>query len=176
MLQRQSVIDALTGIPNRRHFSETIIREFRRAGREQRPLSLIMCDIDRFKDYNDRYGHAAGDECLAKVAGAIAETLKRASDFCARYGGEEFVVILPGTSLKDALHIAEEIRQNILGLGIMHEASLPLKTVTLSLGVAALEAGKALSYEDIIRRADDALYRAKVSGRNRVEAYQEKLN
>ena len=171
MLQRQSVIDALTGIPNRRSFSETILHEFRRARRENVSLSVIMCDVDRFKAYNDRYGHAAGDECLKKVAKAIKETLNRPADFCARYGGEEFVIILPSTSINAAQHIAGKIRETIQGLGIVHEASLPLKIVTMSLGVASMDA--ATSDEELIRQADSALYMAKEGGRNRVEKFTE---
>lgn len=169
LLQRQSAIDALTGIPNRRTFSETILREFRMAKREHIPLSIIMCDIDKFKDYNDSYGHAAGDECLISVAQAIAKSLNRATDFCARYVGEEFVIILPNTRLDAALHVAENIRGNIQSLGIAHEKSLSLKIVTLSLGVAAMET--ATADEELIRQADKALYRAKEGGRNRVEAF-----
>ena len=174
MLQRQSVIDVLTGIPNRRSFSETILREFRRARREHMPLSVIMCDIDRFKDYNDTYGHAAGDECLMKVAKAIEKTLSRAGDFCARYGGEEFVIILPNMHSNGALNVAEKIRKNVQALGIVHERSSPLKIVTLSLGVATMgKEGMIMSDEDLIRHADEALYKAKESGRNRSEAFQE---
>jgi diguanylate cyclase (GGDEF)-like protein len=174
MLQRQSDIDVLTGIPNRRSFSGIILREFRRARREHVPLSLIMCDIDRFKDYNDTYGHAAGDECLMKVAKAMENTLNRAGDFCARYGGEEFVIILPNMHSNGALNIAEKIRKNVEALGIVHERSSPLKIVTLSLGVATMDKeGMIMSVEDLIRRADEALYKVKESGRNRSEAFQE---
>ena len=171
MLQRQSVIDALTGIPNRRNFSETIFREFRRARRDHKPLSVIMCDIDRFKDYNDRYGHAAGDECLRKVAQAMTGTLNRVSDFCARYGGEEFVIILPNTHNDGAIHIAGKIREAVQALGIVHERSLPLKVVTLSLGVTTMETEPVLSDEELVKRADKALYKAKEEGRNRVEVF-----
>jgi diguanylate cyclase (GGDEF)-like protein len=173
MLQQQAVIDALTGIHNRRYFSETILREFRRAKREHLPLSLIMCDIDKFKNYNDSYGHAAGDECLVKVAREVEKSLRRAGDFCARYGGEELVIILADTSLHNALQIGEKIRQAVMGLGIVHETSLPWKIVTLSIGVATMETTMTLSHEDLIRKADEALYKAKEGGRNRVEAYQE---
>ncbi|MGD9975642.1 MAG: diguanylate cyclase [Desulfatirhabdiaceae bacterium] len=171
ILQRQSVIDALTGIPNRRSFSETILHEFRRASREKKPLSVIMCDIDRFKDYNDCYGHAAGDACLTKVAIAIREALRRAGDFCARYGGEEFVIILPDTASPNACHIAENIRKKVQDMGIVHERSLPLQVITLSLGIATMEVGKNLSDEVLIRQADQALYLAKNQGRNRYELY-----
>ena len=171
-LQRQSVIDALTGIPNRRSFSETILREFRRARRENLPLSMVMCDIDRFKEYNHRYGHEAGDECLRQVAQIIGDALERPGDFCARYGGAEFVVILSNMDHPGALHVAERIRVLVERAGIPHAATAG-GLVTLSLGVATLGAEASVSNEDLIRRADRALYRAKARGRNRVEAEQE---
>jgi diguanylate cyclase (GGDEF)-like protein len=173
ILRKQSVIDALTGIPNRRNFSETILREIGRAQRQKHPLSLIMCDVDKFKDYNDTYGHDAGDECLKKVARAIEKTLSRPSDFCARYGGEEFVIVLPNTTQTGALHIAEMIRANVQNMGIVHERSEPLKIVTLSLGVATIDRGILLLDEDFVHYADKALYKAKEKGRNRVEAFNE---
>lgn len=173
ILRKQSVIDALTGIPNRRNFSETILREIGRAQRQKYPLSLIMCDVDKFKDYNDTYGHDAGDECLKKVAQAIENTLSRPSDFCARYGGEEFVIVLPNTTQTGALHVAEIIRANVQNMGIVHERSEPLKIVTLSLGVATIDRGISLLDEDFVHSADKALYKAKEKGRNRVEAFNE---
>ena len=112
-IRNQAVTDALTGIPNRRYFSDTIVKEFARSQRELQPLSLVMCDIDNFKIYNDTYGHSQGDSCLRKVAQAIDGSLGRASDICARYGGEEFVVILPNTTCDGAIKIAEKIRSNI---------------------------------------------------------------
>jgi len=171
-LQQQSVIDALTGIPNRRSFSEAILREFKRAKRENTSLSVIMCDVDHFKLYNDKYGHAAGDDCLKQVANTITRTLKRPADFCARYGGEEFIIILPDTIEISALHIAEQVREAVESLMIVHEKSLPVKVVTLSLGVATMAAGAALSDEELVKRADDALYRAKENGRNQLELYR----
>jgi diguanylate cyclase (GGDEF)-like protein len=171
MLRQQSFTDALTGIPNRRSFSQTILREIGRAKRQNNPLALIMCDVDKFKDYNDNYGHDAGDECLRKVAKAIENTLSRPSDFCARYGGEEFVIVLPNTAQSGALHVAEKIRANVQDMGILHERSEPLKTVTLSLGIVTIDAGVSLSSDDFVRCADEALYIAKEKGRNRVETY-----
>jgi diguanylate cyclase (GGDEF)-like protein len=165
-LQQQSVIDALTGIPNRRSFSETILREFKLAKRDRTPLSVIMCDIDHFKLYNDSYGHAAGDDCLKQVAKAMAGALKRPADFCARYGGEEFIIILPNTDESGTLPIAEQIRAAVQSLEITHDKSLPLKVVTVSLGVAIMNAEIELSDEELIKRADDSLYQAKENGRN----------
>ncbi len=172
-IKRQVVFDALTGIPNRRSFSESILREFNRSRRDQAPISLILCDIDNFKEYNDTYGHTSGDLCLQKVAKAIENSLHRPGDFCARYGGEEFIVILTTTPLEGAVHVAEKIRKNIVDLAITHKKSLPLGLVSLSLGVATSEDTSLISHEDLIRYADKALYDAKDKGRNRVEAFTE---
>ncbi|MBW2217329.1 MAG: diguanylate cyclase, partial [Deltaproteobacteria bacterium] len=112
-IREQAIFDALTGIPNRRSFSENLLTEYERSRRQQQPLSIIMCDVDYFKAYNDAYGHSSGDLCLRKVAQTIKASLKRPGDSCARYGGEEFSVILPNTPLDGAMHIAERIRSNI---------------------------------------------------------------
>ncbi len=139
VIQNQAVMDALTGIPNRRFFTDNIIKEYRRSRRDNNPLSVILCDIDKFKQYNDTYGHAQGDECLRMVAGAIHESLERPGDFCARYGGEEFVIILPNTLSEGATHVAERIREKILNLDIPHEKSPPLNKVSISIGVATAD-------------------------------------
>lgn len=170
-IRTQAIFDALTGIPNRRSFSESILREFKRSKRDQEPIALILCDIDNFKRYNDTYGHTSGDLCLKRVAGAIEDSLRRPSDFCARYGGEEFVVVLPNTSQQGAEHVAERIRRRVVDLAITHKKSLPLQLISLSLGVATSTDTSFISHEDLIRFADQALYRAKELGRNRVEAY-----
>lgn len=167
-LQEQAIMDALTGIPNRRNFSERILTEANRSEREQTPLSIILGDIDKFKDYNDIYGHQAGDECLRSVAQAISLALKRPGDFCARYGGEEFVVILPNTHTDGARLIAEEIRRAVYQLKRPHKRS-PEAVVTISLGVATGNADCRIIHEDLLKRADQALYLAKANGRNRVE-------
>ena len=172
-IRQQSVTDDLTDIPNRRSFSEIISREFNRCRRDKAPFSVIMCDIDKFKDYNDNYGHAVGDECLKKVAQRIAKTLNRPGDFCARYGGEEFVVILPDTTHKGALHVAEKIRMNVQELRIDHKKSTNLGIVTISLGVAVADENTLISQEELIRRSDTALYTAKAKGRNCVEVFNE---
>jgi diguanylate cyclase (GGDEF)-like protein len=173
LIKRQAVIDALTGIPNRRSFSDHILTEVNRSRREKYPLSVIMGDIDNFKLYNDAYGHGGGDECLRKVARVIEETLKRPSDFCARYGGEEFIIVLPYTSQRGALFIAEEIRANVGNLQILHEKSLPSGFVTISFGVATTNVNVFISHEELTKQADRALYIAKEKGRNRVESYHE---
>ncbi len=170
-IKNQAIMDALTGIPNRRSFSESILHAFNRSKREDEPLSIIMCDVDNFKKYNDTYGHSAGDQCLKEVAKALQASLNRPSDFCARYGGEEFIVILLDTKLDGAMKVAERIRSSILDMQIKHIASPPANVVTISVGVATLEASSLTSYEKLIQYADKALYHAKESGRNQVKPW-----
>ena len=170
-IKLQAAFDALTEIPNRRSFSEELLREFRRSKRDRYPLSLIMCDVDNFKLYNDTYGHRKGDDCLVAVAHTIDQTISRAGDFCARYGGEEFVVILPDTGANGSLHLAEKIRANVQAMGIEHQKSLPLQLVTISLGIATISDGMETTHEELVNQADQALYLAKEKGRNRVEVF-----
>jgi len=170
-MRQQSIMDALTGIPNRRYFTERIFQELQRSRRDQIPLSLVICDVDHFKLFNDNYGHHAGDVCLKKIAQTIEESLKRPSDLCARYGGEEFVIVLPNTPIEGALFVAEKIRSNIENLKIEHKASPVHTYVTLSLGAATYYSGD-ISYKALIEDTDEALYRAKANGRNRVEAFK----
>jgi len=171
IIQKQVVIDALTDIPNRRALMERINSEFKRSARENRPLTVIMIDIDHFKLYNDTYGHAAGDECLKTVAQTIESTIKRPGDFCARYGGEEFVVLLPDTAPDAARLLAENIRSNIENMKLSHKESPPLYVVTISLGIAATVGSSTASYETVLQQSDKALYKAKDKGRNRVEVF-----
>ena len=170
-IREQALFDSLTKIPNRRNFADTIAREFLRCQRDKNQISLIMCDIDNFKSYNDTYGHSKGDICLKKVAQCIKNSLKRPSDFCARYGGEEFIVLLPDTSASGARYVAERIRSNIEEMKIPHKNSLPAKVVTLSLGVTTSDGvtlDSAASYQRSIKNADIELYRAKKLGKNQV--------
>ncbi len=173
IIKKQAVLDALTGVPNRRSFTEGLLKEYKRSQREHHPLSIIMCDVDKFKEYNDAYGHMNGDLCLIKVAQMVQASLNRPSDFVARYGGEEFVVLLPTTSLEGAMYIAETIRANIEKMGIPHRNSSPLPVVTLSLGVATSEGTSDITYEQLVKYADMALYKAKEQGRNRVTSFRE---
>ncbi len=166
-LQRLSASDGLTGIANRRYFDDAIAREWRRARRNGGSLALMMCDVDHFKKFNDTYGHQAGDECLRRVAGAIATSLERGSDMAARYGGEEFVVVLPETPLGGALIVAEKIRHAVHALQIPHAASSHSR-VTLSIGLAATVPKLDDSCDSLIAAADRALYDAKNRGRDRV--------
>ena len=171
IIKKQAVFDALTDIPNRRSFSENILKEYQLSQRNQQPLSVIMCDVDNFKKYNDTYGHQEGDICLQKIAQTLQASLKRPGDVCARYGGEEFVVILPGTPSDGAMHVAEIIRSNIEKIGIPHKASLTEQVVTLSLGVTTLMKTTDLSCEELIKQADTALYKAKELGRNQAQFF-----
>ena len=172
-IRKQAKSDGLTGVSNRRSFSERIAVELNRSRLDQEPLSLIMIDIDYFKPFNDHYGHEQGDHCLKKVARQISNTIKRPGDFCARYGGEEFVVLLPATPSAGAMHIAEEIRINIEKLEIPHIASLCDGIVTVSLGVATFEDYDTSSRDTLLYKADTALYQAKQQGRNRVVCFSE---
>ncbi len=171
VIRSQAVMDALTGIPNRRSFSERILAEFTISRKSDAELSVIMCDIDNFKKYNDRYGHVEGDACLRKVAQCIQDSLKRPIDFCARYGGEEFVVILPNSSLDGAMIVAERIRENVENMNIEHLESTTGGIVTISLGLVTSKIINADSDEQLIRCADQALYLAKKFGRNQVRNF-----
>lgn len=168
-LTRLSSIDGLTGVANRRQFDEVLSREWRRAARARRPMSMLMVDVDAFKQYNDLYGHQAGDDCLRVVAGALRDQLKRPSDFVARFGGEEFAVLLPETTEDGALLVAEGVCESVRALGVMHEGSSVAPMVTVSVGVATREpGGEERGYLELVAQADRALYAAKATGRNRV--------
>jgi len=168
-LKRISVTDGLTGLYNRRHFDETLDKEWKRARREQQTLSLVMLDVDHFKQFNDNYGHQAGDACLVQVAAALQSSIHRPSDTPARYGGEEFIVILPGTPNEGALAMAENFRQAIIALNIPHKHSSAASHVTVSLGVATTTTqGEDRTIEGLLKAVDDALYQAKENGRNRI--------
>lgn len=168
-LERLSKQDPLTGLANRRTFDMMFDLEWRRALRAQLPLSLIMIDVDWFKAYNDHYGHQRGDEVLKRIGEAIREAVKRAGDEPARYGGEEFVVILPAADAEGAFHVAEGIRANVESLAIVHEHAPQGPNLTVSVGVATARPTVADNPSTLIARADQALYRAKSAGRNRVE-------
>ncbi len=159
--------DGLTQVANRRHFDEHLANEWQRMEREQKPLGLVMCDIDFFKVYNDHYGHIAGDSCLRAVARALRQTINRAGDLVARYGGEEFALILPNTDLAGTRAIAAKIQAAIADLQLPHAHSEIASHVTLSLGLVSLVPGSNLSSEILISWADAALYEAKQTGRNR---------
>jgi diguanylate cyclase (GGDEF)-like protein len=166
-LVRLSQLDPLTGVPNRRRFEEELNREWRRHQRQARPLSLVMIDIDQFKQYNDMYGHTSGDECLRKVAQTLAVAVNRPADFVARFGGEEFVCVLPQTDYEGACKVGQRLINMIRLLNIPHKASTVVDYVTISIGIATLvNPAFEHSIEDVISAADRCLYQAKDSGRN----------
>ena len=162
----QALRDGLTGLANRRCFDETIEREFRRAARNGRPLSLIMVDVDLFKTFNDQYGHPAGDACLRAISAGVQGVLRRPGDMAARYGGEEFAILLPETDVAGAVQIVGDMQAAIRTLAIRHEAG-PLGVVTLSAGVASWCPGRLTATPAwLVEAADAALYEAKALGRN----------
>jgi len=167
VLENLSTLDGLTGIPNRRRFDDFLQREWMRSIREGYQLSLVMMDIDQFKAYNDNYGHAAGDECLKRVAQQLYTMPHRPADFIARYGGEEFVSVLPKTDIEGALTVAEKMRLEIETLKIPHAYSSVSDILTISLGLSTIFPLKDLSPKILINGADKCLYESKKNGRNR---------
>lgn len=167
-LSEKTFIDSLTGISNRRFFDEHIDEIWSLCTQENEPLSLIMVDIDLFKNYNDYYGHQAGDHCLRKVAQGIHEALLRETDIAIRYGGEEFLAVLPNTNVNGALEVAERIKEKIAKLNIPHADSKVAKFVTVSQGIVEIKDPRDSVYEGLTL-ADHLLYQAKKNGRNRIE-------
>jgi diguanylate cyclase (GGDEF)-like protein len=165
-LEALSATDGLTGIANRRHFDATLDAEWTRAARQGQPLALGLLDVDWFKNYNDHYGHQAGDDCLRKVADTLAATIARTGDLVARYGGEEFVFIAPATSAEDALGMARKVCEALQALALPHALS-DYACVTASVGVASIIPDEASTPQTLIQAADEALYAAKAAGRNR---------
>lgn len=170
MLERLVSIDGLTNIYNRRKFDETLKLEWKRAMRNKSRLSLIMCDIDHFKGYNDHYGHTAGDDCLRRVSQGLKNLLQRPADLLARYGGEEFAVILPETDYKGAVYISTILLKGIEELNISYPDSPIVGHVTISIGVATSIPGKNCDTPlQLIEAADAMLYVAKQNGRNQFQ-------
>ncbi|PWQ98867.1 diguanylate cyclase domain-containing protein [Leucothrix pacifica] len=171
-LEEQNRRDALTGLANRRHLDEALQLEWKRAERQaDSPLSIILCDIDYFKPYNDTYGHLEGDECLRQVALAIKNSFTCEVDLVARYGGEEFMVVLPNTPGDSATRQAEKMRKNIWALALEHKSSKVAARVSISAGVYTVTTTKHLSLNQCINFADESLYQAKAAGRNQVMHY-----
>ena len=175
-LSQLALLDSLTRVYNRRSFDRQLKREWGRLRRIPAPLSLIMCDVDCFKIYNDTYGHQQGDRCLQQVAQAISKSIKRPGDVIARYGGEEFAIILPYTPQTGAAQVGEEIRQAVKQLQILHRNSLVDSVVTLSLGVASTIPNELDNPQLLIEAADLALYKAKDRGRDCVAVYPESIS
>lgn len=165
-LQRLAALDGLTHLANRRRFDEYLAQEWNRMAREQKSLSLILCDIDYFKRYNDSYGHQAGDQCLQQIAERMSGVIHRPADVVARYGGEEFVIVLPNTNAEGAMHIARSLQHGIRLLQIPHAQSSVDTYVTLSMGVTATVPQPGTSADILVEMADNALYEAKARGRN----------
>jgi diguanylate cyclase (GGDEF)-like protein len=168
MLNELAQRDGLTRLYNRRIFDDYIQRVWRQARRDKASVEIIFIDIDHFKVFNDLYGHQAGDDCLRRVAGCIARAAKRPFDFSARYGGEEFVLVLYGPPHDYARSLPERLRQDVMELGIRHEGSTVASAITVSVGVAIADPSSGRSLTGAIQAADEALYEAKQSGRNRV--------
>ena len=171
-LRALSTQDGLTGINNRRRFDEALYDEWYRAARQSSHLSLIICDIDKFKEYNDTHGHLAGDKCLTRIAHLIDDYARRTADVAARFGGEEFAIILPDTDDEDAKIIAEHMRVAIFDLALPHGVSSVADVVTASFGVHTTIPEKNILPDILIDYADKALYQAKGQGRNRVVTYK----
>lgn len=170
-LQRLAFVDGLTQVANRRGFNQTISKMWQQAYKAQTPLSLLLCDIDYFKRYNDTYGHLEGDDCLQEIAQAMLEGAHRKGDYVARYGGEEFAVLLPTTDSEGAMQVASAIQVAVGQRQIAHRTSLVSAYVTLSIGICTLSPDSLNTpYEILIHGADEALYTAKLQGRDRAIA------
>lgn len=166
-LQRLTNVDGLTGLSNRRYFEEYFAKEWRHAVRSQEPISLLMIDIDHFKQYNDSFGHLAGDEVLKAVAQAVQSVFQRPKDLTVRMGGEEFVVILPQTPASGVGVLADRVVRAVEALNIPHGASSTSEWVTISVGGATCVPEESASALDLVETADKAMYQAKQTGRNR---------
>lgn len=173
--ERNSLTDGMTGLANRRYLDEQIMLEYFRMKRTGEKLSIVMLDVDFFKLYNDAYGHLQGDECLKMVAKVLKTTIKRATDIAARYGGEEFVVLLPDTDEIGAIKVAETLRANVEAMKMEHKDSRISDVVTVSIGVATFDKHSLVAPENLVQKADEALYEAKNSGRNKVMPRAEEL-
>jgi diguanylate cyclase (GGDEF)-like protein len=169
-LKKISRLDGLTNIPNRRHFDETLVAEWKRCARTSSPLSVVISDIDFFKQFNDTYGHQAGDNCLSAVASSLNDSLFRVEDMVARYGGEEFAAILPGTDTDGARAVAERMRRSARELCIPHERGVG-GLVSCSFGIACIKPTSQVLPLQVLQAADAGLYAAKRAGRNRIGVF-----
>jgi diguanylate cyclase (GGDEF)-like protein len=167
-LEMDAFIDSLTGIPNRRRFDQTMDIEWRRAKRHDTQLSLALVDVDYFKQYNDTYGHGAGDEALRQIAKAMLQVINRSGELVARYGGEEFVILLPEVEREEAVQIVERFRHAVENLGLCHEKSSAASCVTISVGGVSLMPSADATVAELLLLADNQLYLAKQAGRNQV--------
>lgn len=172
-LEELTLVDGLTQVSNRRHFEQSLEKEWKRGTREKYPISLIMCDIDDFKSYNDTYGHLSGDICLQQITQTIKKQAQRPSDLVARYGGEEFAILLGNTDVAGAQFIAQKIQTAIAALKIPHQTSSVSPWVTVSLGLASLVPEANTPAAILVEQADMALYLAKEQGRDRISIFGE---
>ncbi|MCL2052687.1 MAG: diguanylate cyclase [Lachnospiraceae bacterium] len=166
-IEQLSMTDQLTGLPNRRSFDERLNAEWRQASREKKPISILIIDVDEFKNYNDTFGHQQGDRALQALALAFDKAPKRPVDFVARWGGEEFIVLLPLTDYDGSLEVAEQIRRNIEEL-VIPGSSGPESKITVSIGLNTWRPGDEFTLDKFISGADTALYNAKDKGRNKI--------
>ena len=171
-LAELAVTDALTGLKNRRFLERTLSNEYSRLARNGDWLSVIMLDIDFFKQFNDTYGHPAGDRCIAMIASTLKRVIKRSADTSARYGGEEFACILPGLTPAEAEQVAQEIRTQVHTLNIPHVRSQAQPYVTVSIGVASAVCGEGMEPDTWLALADQELYRSKAAGRDRISVIE----
>jgi diguanylate cyclase (GGDEF)-like protein len=165
-LRALTLTDGLTGVANRRAFDERLAAEWRRCGRAQAPVALVLIDIDHFKKYNDHYGHQAGDAALVQAAGAMRRAAGRQQDLVARYGGEEFAILLPGVGMEGAQQVARKLLAEIAELGIEHAAAPHAGALTVSMGIAIRVPGAQDTATGLVHAADALLYEAKAAGRN----------
>jgi|GEM_PF-2072145 len=172
LIKKHSVEDSLTGLNNRRELNRTLQSEWFRTMREKQFLSVLMIDVDFFKQYNDTYGHQEGDNCLKSIALVLQKSIHRTSDFIARYGGEEFIVVLPNTDIEGAKVVAQNIQKNISLLNIPHKTSSISQNITASIGISTVIPQSTMKYDDLIKSADNALYEAKSNGRNKIETLE----
>jgi len=170
-LQALANVDGLTEIPNRRHFDQALAAEWGRARRSQQPLSVAMVDVDYFKRYNDRFGHAQGDRALQAVARALSATLRRPGDLVARYGGEEFVLLMPATDAEGAMRLADAACVAVLGLDLPNPSG-GTEALSVSLGIATLAPAQESTPAALLAQADSALYAAKTAGRNCIRVWR----
>jgi diguanylate cyclase (GGDEF)-like protein len=168
-LSRLVFVDGLTGLANRRYFEMALDTEIRRASRARTPLTVVICDVDHFKQYNDTFGHQCGDVVLVKLSEAIRRFCRRAGDVAARYGGEEFALLFPGVGSWETIAVAQRLRRSVAALEIQHGACAKLKHITISVGVTTFRSASPCSASDVVQAADRALYRAKEAGRNRAK-------
>ena len=172
-LERLSGVDALTGLANRRQIDAHLAQQWSQLSREASSVAVLLCDVDHFKEFNDHYGHLAGDSCLQRVAGALSTVIQRHTDLLGRYGGEEFLITLVGADANHVQGVADRLRVAVLDLRVSHERSRVAPVVTISVGIVCSPLDEHSEPEDLIRRADIALYAAKRAGRNRVCTYNE---